>query len=83
MIPEPDMRELLVASGHSSVEAEQRILGELQSPAFMGLPIHIAVDADDHHGDAPAPDACSALLVSCGMTRSTIADAKHLSRTFE
>ena len=53
MITESETRKLLIEACHSSSAAEQHILGELQSPEFIGLLVCIAVDADDHQGDAP------------------------------
>lgn len=53
MILEPEIRQLLIDSCHSSVEAEERILSELQSAQFLNLLVHIAIDADDYQGDAP------------------------------
>ncbi|MEN3111988.1 hypothetical protein ACFONG_19460 [Uliginosibacterium paludis] len=53
MISEPEVRQLLIDSCAVTSEAERRILAELQSPEFITLLVHIAVDADDYEGDAP------------------------------
>src|SRR2546430_643751 len=53
MISESVVRELLIHSCHSSSEAKRELLSELSSPAFVDLLVQIAVDADDHQGDAP------------------------------
>jgi hypothetical protein len=53
MIPEAETRQLLIDSCHSSTEAEERILRELQSREFVSLLVDIAVDAADYQGDAP------------------------------
>ena len=52
-ISEQTTRQLLIESCHSSLAAEQRILAELSTPAFVELLVQIAVDADDFQGDAP------------------------------
>jgi len=53
MMAEAVVRELLIRSCHSSSEAVRELLSELSSPAFIDLLVRIAVDADDHGGDAP------------------------------
>jgi hypothetical protein len=53
MMPEPETRQLLIDSCHSSNMADSRILAELESPEFVSLLVRIAVDADDYGGDAP------------------------------
>lgn len=53
MILEAETRQLLIHSCHSSAEAEERILRELQSPEFVSLLVDIAVDMSDYQGDAP------------------------------
>ncbi len=69
MITESETRKLLIESCHSSVDAEQRILDELQSSEFIGLLVHIAVDADDHQGDAPMTAAFYLSKASPEMTK--------------
>ena len=53
MISEPEIRQLLIDSCHSSADAERRLLRELELEEFVGLLVHIAIDADDYQGDAP------------------------------
>ena len=53
MIQESELRQLLIDSCAVTSEAENRILGELQSPDFIALLVLIAVDAEDYEGDAP------------------------------
>ena len=53
MIPEDRARQRLVDSCHSSREADQELRASLGSAEFIALLVEIAVDRDDHQGDAP------------------------------
>jgi HEAT repeat protein len=53
MISEPQTRQFLIDTCHASLEAEDRILRELQTQEFVALLVRIAVDEDDFEGDAP------------------------------
>jgi hypothetical protein len=69
MIPEAETRRLLIASCHSSVEAQQRLVSELQSLEFVSQLVKIAIDADDHQGDAPMQAAYYLSLASPDFTK--------------
>ena len=70
MIAEAEARQLLIDSCAVTSEAEHRILGELQSPEFVNLLVHIAVDADDYEGDAPMQAAYFLTKASPELTRT-------------
>jgi hypothetical protein len=68
-ISEQATRQLLIESCHSSVAAEQQILSELSTPAFVRLLVQIAVDADDFQGDAPMTAAYYLSLAEPELTK--------------
>ena len=53
MLPETELRQLLIDSCHSVTLAENRILTELESADFIAQLVFIAIDALDYQGDAP------------------------------
>ena len=53
MISETTLRQLLIDSCYSSIEADKQILEHLESPEFISLLVKITVDAEDYEGDAP------------------------------
>lgn len=81
MTTESDTRKLLIEACHSSAAAEQRILGELHSAEFVGLLVRIAVDADDHQGDAPMTAAFYLSKASPNLTKEHEASLVSLLAT--
>lgn len=53
MIGERCIRELLIASCHSSLKAQRFFESQLDSAELLDCLMRIAVDADDYGGDAP------------------------------
>ena len=53
MLPETELRQLLIDSCHSVPMAESRILAELGSVDFIAQLVFIAIDVLDYQGDAP------------------------------
>lgn len=70
MISEREARQLLIDSCHSSTKAADVILEELQSPEFVRLLVKIAVDSDDHQGDAPMQAAYYLSKAPPSLTRA-------------
>ncbi|CAM0999784.1 hypothetical protein EJMOOK_14070 [Rhodanobacter sp. Root179] len=53
MYDEATIRKQLIASCHSSQEAKEYFLANLNDPELLSLLVKIALDAEDHGGDAP------------------------------
>ncbi|HZK79929.1 MAG TPA: hypothetical protein VFC46_02655 [Humisphaera sp.] len=53
MVDEKEIRELLIASCHSSAAAIRFFRDHLEDQNLLRLLVHIAQDADDYEGDAP------------------------------
>jgi hypothetical protein len=66
---EKTARQLLIDSCYSSREAAEELLKNLASPAFVSLLVKIALDEDDHEGDAPMQAAYYLSKAPVDLTR--------------